>query len=148
MCPEQTGSHQSRARVGRGTHQIRIREPTIRRGHQKNVHPCMSNEVEVLEGGVSKDAVFGRKVGGDDVRVVHEVARPGSKRSRASARLRPRGNIPHLQSSPLHSFTPQLPQHPSLKDLNAQYISTSSQVCREKLRCIDQVTNKLPNSLT
>ena len=75
MCPEQTGSHQSRARVGRGSHQIQIREPTIRRGHQKNVHPCMSNEVEVLEGGVSKDAVFGRKVGGDDVRVVHVGAR-------------------------------------------------------------------------
>ena len=107
MCPEQTGSHQSRARVGRGTHQIQIREPTIRCGHQKNVHPCMSNEVEVLEGGVSKDAVFGRKVCGDDVRVVHEVARPDQvRKDSVRVRLRPRDNrlsaSAILTSSPLN----------------------------------------------
>ena len=40
----------------------------------------MSSEVEVLEGGVSKEAVFGGQErgdqGGDDVRVVREVTRP------------------------------------------------------------------------
>ena len=36
----------------------------------------MSIEVEVLEGSVSKKAVFSGQVGGNDMRVVREVSRP------------------------------------------------------------------------
>ena len=58
----------------RGTHEIR--EPTIRPRVPAAVRPCMSSEVEVLEGSVSKKAVFSGQVGGNDVRVVREVSRP------------------------------------------------------------------------
>ena len=121
MCPEQMGNHQSGARVRRGH---RIREPTIRRGHQ------MSSPLHVQrgrgEGSVSKKAVFSGQIGGNGVRVVCEVARAGQlgnallelerlSQCKASAICNP-----HFFTG----FTPQRPQHPSL---SAQSISTSSQ---------------------
>ena len=57
---------------GEETH--RIREPTIRCVYQNPsalAYPVRSR----LESGVSKEAVFGRQVCRDDVRVVREVAR-------------------------------------------------------------------------
>jgi hypothetical protein len=50
MCPEQTGSHQSRA-SGEGDSP----DPVPRAYHStwapEELHPCMSGEVEVLKGG-------------------------------------------------------------------------------------------------
>ena len=59
MFPERTGYHQSGEGDSpdpRAHHSTRVPEPKV-------VHPCMFSEVEVLEGSVSKKAVFSGQVG-------------------------------------------------------------------------------------
>ena len=105
----------------------------------------MSSEVEVLEGGVSKEAVFGGQErgdqGGDDVRVVREVTRPDKTGRPEDV------DLPRLQSAILTS-SPASP----LSVLNIRvstisqrpiYIDELSCVCQAKFtRYTDQVTNK------
>ena len=110
----------------------------------------MSSEVEVLEGGISKEAVFGGQErgdqGGDDVRVIREVTRP-DKTGRPEDVDLPRASfrICNLQSLPLHRLHPSTPSTSESQRLNAQSTSTSSQayVKQSSTRYTDQVTNKI-----
>ena len=97
----------------------------------------MSCEVEVLEGGVSKEAVFGGQECGDQsgglFAGLRDRIRLGDQRM-----LTCRVCNPYFFTG----FTPQRPQHPSL---NAQSISTSSQAyVKQSSTCYtDQVTNQI-----
>ena len=88
----------------------------------------MSSEVEVLEGGISKEAVFGGQErgdqGGDDVRVIREVTRPDKTGRPEDV------DLPRLQSLLLHRL------HPSTSSTSESqrpiYIDELSSVCQAK----------------
>ena len=104
----------------------------------------MSSEFEVLEGGVSKKAVFGGQEHGDDVRVVREAARAdqGGRLEDVDFSASAIAVCVILQSSLLHRLHPSTSS--TFESQRTIYIDELSSICQaEFIHYIDQETNKI-----